>query len=1023
MKNLKKITGFILCFLLTPLTVYSETKPNEGIRTNHPDVFALINCKIVVSSDKTIDNGRIVIRNGVIKEIGENITLPADAKIWDYKNKIVYPGLIEPYLPSSLKSSKKKDDEKPEENSSPQSGAYGNKNVAKNHFDNWNPLVSPQKKAIDNLNLDDKKLESLHKFGFTDALIVPEKGIFRGTSSFISLGNKAINESVLRSDLIQHLAFEQSGWDSNIYPDSLMGTIALIRQTFLDAFWYSKAQSAYNLNPLQKSPELNLSLSSLQEVIKGNQTAMFEVDNDLDLFRAAKIAREFSLKIIAKGSGYEYRQVKFLKETKIPVIIPLNFPQELAVEKPDEALNVSLKEMQHWEVASENPYRLYQAHIPFVFTASGHEKPESFFENLRAAIDSGLPKSAALNALTKEPAKMLGVDKQLGTLEKGKLAHLLVTDGDLFSEKTKIIDVWTDGKRFEITKQPVVNGAGKWKLDFKIPKAKSIVMELKLNGDKVEGSLKADDKKVSLSQINLEENKLTALFEGKELGYPGFISLNGYIANKVINGNGILPDGSEFIWEALYTSEPEKEKAEKKVKKAHIPVIDIFLPDSTFSRKELPYQPEKILIKDATVWTSSSMGRLEHTDIFIEKGKIQKIGRNLNSSGKILVINAYGKHVTPGLIDAHSHTGITGNVNEDMQAVTAEVRIGDVINPYDVAYYHELAGGLTVANMLHGSANPIGGQNVVVKLRWGRTPEDMKFTQAPEGIKFALGENVKQSNWGDNYVTRYPQTRMGVEQIIRDSFKAALDYQNDWQEYLSLSSSERDRKIPPRKDLELDALSEVLNKKRLVHSHSYRQDEILMLIRIAEDFGFKIATLQHVLEGYKVADIIAKHGAGASTFSDWWGYKFEVYDAIPYNGALLNQQGVNVSFNSDSDEQARRLNTEAAKAVKYGGLSEEEALKFVTINPAVQLQIDKYVGSLEQGKDADFVIWNGNPLSDYSACEQTWIDGRKYFDRDENTKIDEQIFKERNRLIQKYLEIKNKDEKKEEDQKSDKELK
>jgi len=356
------------------------------------------------------------------------------------------------------------------------------------------------------------------------------------------------------------------------------------------------------------------------------------------------------------------------------------------------------------------------------------------------------------------------------------------------------------------------------------------------------------------------------------------------------------------------------------------------------------------------------------------------------------------QHITPGLIDCHSHTAIDGDVNEGTQTISAEVRIGDVVDGNDIDLYRQLAGGLTCANLLHGSANAIGGHNQVIKLRWGGTPEGLKFKQAPQGIKFALGENPKQSNWGDRFTIRYPQTRMGVEEIIRDEFQAAREYEKRWKEY-----QKSKRGMPPRKDFELEAIVEVLNGLRLVHSHSYRQDEILMLMRLAEEYGFRVATFQHVLEGYMVADAMAQHGAGGSCFSDWWAYKFEVYDAIPYNGALMHDEGVVVSFNSDSNEMARRLNTEAAKAVKYGEVSPEEALKFVTLNPAKQLKIDRWVGSLEPGKDADLVLWSGDPLSTYSVCLQTWIDGAKYFDREEDLKMREEVHKERALLIQKAL--------------------
>ena len=390
---------------------------------------------------------------------------------------------------------------------------------------------------------------------------------------------------------------------------------------------------------------------------------------------------------------------------------------------------------------------------------------------------------------------------------------------------------------------------------------------------------------------------------------------------------------------------------------------------------------------------------MENSDIIIKNGKFHKIGKNLRAPKNAFIIDAKGKHLTPGLIDAHSHSALS-SINEGTQAITSEVRIKDVIDPYDIAIYREIAGGLTSANLLHGSANPIGGQNAVIKLRWGATAEDMIIDDAIEGIKFALGENVKQSNWGDDYDYRYPQTRMGVDQIIRDGFNAALDYKNMWNEY---EKSDKKATIPPRRDLELEALLEIIKGKRIIHCHSYRQDEILNLIRIADDYGFTIGTFQHVLEGYKVADAIKEHGAGASTFTDWWAYKFEVYDAIPYNGAMMHKRGVLTSFNSDSNELARRMNLEAAKAIKYGGLDPEEALNFVTINPAIQLQIDHRVGSIEKNKDADFVIWSDNPLSTYSKCEQTWIDGKKYFDIEDDEKLRNRDVESFNALVQKAL--------------------
>jgi imidazolonepropionase-like amidohydrolase len=405
-------------------------------------------------------------------------------------------------------------------------------------------------------------------------------------------------------------------------------------------------------------------------------------------------------------------------------------------------------------------------------------------------------------------------------------------------------------------------------------------------------------------------------------------------------------------------------------------------------------QPAAVLIQGATIWTLGPQGTLANADLLVTAGKISGIGPGLKAPAGATVVDGRGMQVTPGIIDCHSHTAISKGVNEGSHAVTTEVRIGDVLDATDISIYRQLAGGVTTANLLHGSANPMGGQNQVVKFRWGALPEELKFADAMPGVKFALGENVKQANWGDKFRTRYPQTRMGVEQLMRDRFRAALEYDAAWKKKSGL---------PPRRDLLLEALLEILQGKRLIHCHSYRQDEVLMLLRVADEFKIRVGTLQHILEGYKVADEIAQHGVGASTFADWWGYKVEAFDAIPDNAAMMHGRGVLTTVNSDSDDLARRLNTEAAKSMKHGGVSAEDALRFVTLNAAKQLQIDARTGSLEAGKDADFVIWNGNPLSNYARVEQTWVDGRKYFDRADDLEARKTLAGQREALVQKAL--------------------
>jgi imidazolonepropionase-like amidohydrolase len=402
---------------------------------------------------------------------------------------------------------------------------------------------------------------------------------------------------------------------------------------------------------------------------------------------------------------------------------------------------------------------------------------------------------------------------------------------------------------------------------------------------------------------------------------------------------------------------------------------------------------DEILIRNATVLTAAK-GTLENTDILIQKGKIAKIGKNLKVGANAQTIDATGKFVTPGIVDAHSHTMMDA-VNEFSFSVTSMTRIRDVLNPTDISIYRALAGGVTAANLLHGSANSIGGQNSTVKFKWGKPVEDFVIADAPPGIKFAMGENVKRANSQGlpGQAPRYPRTRMGVVEVMRDAFIRARDYKKSWDDFRAKKT-----KVQPRKDLELEPLVEILEGKRLVHAHGYRSDEHLNLLLLADEFGFRVATLQHGLEAYKIAPEIAKRGTGVSIFADYWGYKLEAYDAIPYNAAILWKNGVVVSINSDSDERMRRLNLDAAKVMKYGGVPEEEALKMITLNPAKQLGIDKRTGSIEQGKDADLVIWSAHPFSSFARVETTMIEGTTYFDRAKDIANRTALEKERQEL-------------------------
>ncbi|HEX7450404.1 MAG TPA: amidohydrolase family protein, partial [Pirellulales bacterium] len=728
------------------------------------------------------------------------------------------------------------------------------------------------------------------------------------------------------------------------------------------------------------------------------------------------------LQAMIRGSGREYRRLDAVKAAGLPVIVPLDFAKPPNVSTPETAMSVSLERLMHWDLAPENPARLDAAGVKIAFTSHGLSDPSKFLEAVRKAVRRGLPAEAALRALTVTPAELFGMGDRLGTLAPGKLASFVIADGDLFDKKTKLLETWVDGRRYEIDTAPLADLRGRWQLQLSRADGGSEAVTLELTGDagKLSGKIKRGDQQVALTRVTLGALQLAANFKGDSLGWPGIVQISGTVSTgdtqaiepiapswlgfvawadgskSSLRATRALPPG-EGRGEGSQNSDDKPAEAED-AKESPAALYAVNYPLGAFGTAGPPEQPPAVVFQHATLWTSAAAGKLEDATLVVEAGKVAAVGRDVAVPAGAVVIDATGKHLSPGIIDCHSHVATDGGINEQAQTITAEVRVGDFIDPNDVQVYRQLAGGVTTANILHGSANTIGGQNQVVKFRWGALGDEMKFAGAPPGIKFALGENVKQSNWGDQFRSRYPQTRMGVEQLVRDALIAAQQYRHGWKRW-----REKPEGLPPRTDLELEPLVEVLDGKRLIHCHSYRQDEILAFLRACEAFGVKVGTLQHILEGYKLADAIARHGAGASSFSDWWAYKFEVLDAIPYNGALLHQAGVVVSFNSDDPELARRLNLEAAKAVRYGGVDPVEALKFVTLNPARQLGIERQVGSLEPGKDADLVVWSASPLSSYACCEQTWVDGRKYFDRQEDLHRRGEVAKMRAALVQRVL--------------------
>jgi imidazolonepropionase-like amidohydrolase len=630
---------------------------------------------------------------------------------------------------------------------------------------------------------------------------------------------------------------------------------------------------------------------------------------------------------------------------------------------------------------------------------------KDFKANLKKAIDYGLDKVTALEALTTQPAQILGNSK-LGNLNVGSYANFLITSGDVFEDKTTLYENWVNGSRtvFEDLSKKDIRGS----YSFMIHKDN---YALKISGtlSKLKTEITSDSLKLS-SSLKYENDWMHLMFSTKDTTQQDFIRVNAkiHLGMENITGTATLLDGSSPPVEIKQTeTATEKDEKSKKEKVSTAPkLLPVSYPNGAYGFTELP-QAETLLFKNATVWTNESDGILENTDVLIKEGRISKIGTNLKNS-KATIVDATGKHLTAGIVDEHSHIA-AASINEGGQNSSAEVSIEDVIDADDVDIYRNLAGGVTSIQILHGSANPIGGRSALIKLKWGESAENLIYKNTPKFIKFALGENVKHSNW-ESY-NRFPQTRMGVEQLYIDYFTRAKTYD-------ALKKSGK----PYRKDTEMEVLSEILNKERFISCHSYIQSEINMLMKVAEQFDFNINTFTHILEGYKVADKMKAHGAGASTFSDWWAYKYEVNDAIPYNASILNAMGVVTAINSDDAEMSRRLNQEAAKAVKYGGTSEEDAWKMVTLNPAKLLHIDDRVGSIKVGKDADLVLWSDHPLSIYSKAEKTLIEGVTYFDIERDSKLRETIQEERNELILMMLKEKNKGMKTQPIKKKDKQL-
>ena len=981
--NMRKFCLAILfgCF---SMTLFSQpTFPVNGVGDERETTYAFKNATIVKNAQQQLSNATMLVRNGKIIALGTMVTVPADAIVIDCTGKFIYPSFIDVYADYGMPAQQAQGGFRgfggPAQLTSNTKGAFG-----------WNQAIRADVEAGKIFVTDDAKAKPMREIGFGAVLTHHKDGIARGTGSLVSLANKKENLVILKEKASAHYSLNK-GTSTQAYPSSMMGNISLLRQTYLDAKWYKN-------NPDKEG--VNLSMIAWNNTQSLPQ--IFEANDKWNIIRANKIGNEFGVQYIIKTNGNEYQRVNEIAATKSTLIVPLNYPMALDVEDPNDARFVSIADMKHWELAPTNPAALEKAGISFCLTTADLRSPATFMTNLRKAIENGLSETKALEALTTTPASVLGVSNMVGSLDEGKLANFLITTGNVFSEKTSIIENWIQGDKYVVKSDKWKDAAGNYMLSVQSAQGtKSYTLQVKsasvanvIATDTVTSKFTFDGKMV---KINFAPEKKSR----------NMIRLSGMSNGDVWNGYGEDNEGNKLTWTASLTSAVAEAKIDSAKKKEPSKLGAVTYPFTAFGWTEAPKQ-ENILFKNATVWTNEAEGKLENTDVLVKDGKIAQIGKGLQDA-TAKVVDATGKHLSSGIIDEHSHIA-AASINEGGQSVTSEVRIADNLNPDDINIYRQLSGGVTSSHILHGSANTIGGQTQLIKLRWGANDEKLKFEGSDGFIKFALGENVKRSSssQGNN---RFPDTRMGVEQVLEDAFTRAKDYEKS----IAAASAQpqataKGKKaatvaVDPyntvRRDLELEALVEIMNKKRFITCHSYVQSEINAALKVGDKMGVTFNTFTHILEGYKVADKMKAHGAAASTFSDWWNYKMEVVDAIPYNATIMSKVGLNVAINSDDAEMARRLNQEAAKSIKFGGMSEEDALKMVTLNPAKMLHVDQKVGSIKVGKDADLVLWSDNPLSIYAKAEKTMVDGVVYFDRVADAQMRKQQTAERNRLIQK----------------------
>jgi imidazolonepropionase-like amidohydrolase len=974
----------------------AQEDPAQGTGA-YPGAYAIKDARIVAAPGKVHDPGTIVVRKGLIEAVGpsKDVAVPFDAELIDGKGLVVYPGFIDLHSTVGQRAAA--------ERSATGRGRpvdLAESILAATPADNRRGLT-PEFDTASALELTEAIAEPRRRLGFTSLLAVPGGAIATGQSALVSLSGLPRREAVLKAPVALHIhvapptdsapqmagrpdappqvgparrraAMGADNAAENPYPRALMGAVAHLRQAMLDAERHQLLLDQVNATGDVRAP-YDPALRALWLARSKKLPVWWEADTRDEIYRALDLAAEFGTTAVIFGGREAAKVVDRLKAEHVAVVLRLSFPEEPKVPtveeygkrasiEQEEPLKVLTHRHAKWKEQVGTAATLARAGVPIAFATEGLERLDSFPAQVRALIAAGLSANDALAALTRGAAALVGLEKRLGTLEPGKLGDLVAFTAPFQEEQSRAKLVLVDGLRFEVKPAEPAGGPGQ--------------------GGPRRGGPRGEQRTGPPSRGG----------QASPGPRPGTLVRQDAAAPKAAAPKAAAPKPTEHApADTKKTSEIAKTKASERpaprteaaqAKTESKPPSDT--PAAPFvdvaSEIDSDRAPRlktggNALIKDAVVLTVTK-GTIARGSILVQKGKIAAIGTKLDAPAGTTVIDAAGLVAMPGIIDTHSHIAIQGGVNEMSLSVVPEVRVKDVVTGDDVSIYRALAGGTTTARLLHGSANTIGGQDAVIKLRYGRPGRDLIIRDAPQGVKFALGENVTRRPG------RFPNSRMGVESVIERAFEEARAYTAERKQYEETARKDRTKAgPPPRTDLRLEALAKILDGSIRIHSHCYRSDEILMLLRTAERFGVRVQSLQHVLEGYKVAAEIAEHGASASTFSDWWAYKVEAYDAIPFNAALLTRAGANVCIKSDSEELIRHLNLEAAKMVKYGGVNEAQALAMITINPARELGLEQRLGSLEVGKDADISLFNAHPFDAFSRCELALIDGEVFFQR------------------------------------------